>query len=281
MKTCPKCGTVYKGDIAFCLEDGTPLIDTDGEPETVLRTSHPFTPPGTVACSVCGLGNHANAKFCEQCGAVFPFQDETPGGGYGQTIPVPSPDQDTARPRNQNVLIGILAGLSVVLLMVIVYMAGGGGIIKTDGDLRAKVNNQNINSPSPGNSPSPSPTKGTPKPERSPSPDDGSEEDPPEDPPSLPYKFEKVFRGRSNVDLTMKLNKNGSTLTGTAVTPADIDYLSGSIDSDGNFDLAGDNQREGYVTGHWRGQIRPDGSIRGVWTANNGRQISYSASAKR
>ncbi len=279
--TCPKCGIVYKGDIAFCLEDGTPLIDTDAEPETVLKTSLPFSPPGIVACSVCGLGNRANAKFCEQCGAVFPFQDDTPGGGFGQPIAVPSLGQDTATPpRNQNLLIGILAGLSLVLLMVIVYMMGGGGIIKTDGDLRAQANNPNINNPSPNNTPSPSPTKSTPKPEKSLSPDDESEEDRIEDVPTLPYKFEKVYRGHSNVPLTMSLTKKGSSLSGTAETPGDFDYLEGSIDSDGSFDMAGNNQGNG-VTGHWRGQINPDGSIRGVWTANNGRQISYSASAKR
>ena len=269
--TCPQCGKVYRGSIAFCLEDGTPLIDAGAEQETVLKPHLPFSPPGILACSVCGLGNHANAKFCEQCGAVFPYQDEL--AGMPQPVPAPSFDPGPVPPRNQNVLIGVLAGLSLTLLLVIVYMLGGGGIVVSNSDLRAQGNNQN--NASPGNSPTPSPTKSTPKPEKPISPENEIEEDP-EEVPSVPYKFERTYRGRSNVPLTMTLNKNGSSLSGTAVTPGDIDYLSGTIDPDGSFDLAGDNQGNG-ITGHWRGQIMPNGTLRGTWTANSGKQIGFSA----
>lgn len=272
MMTCPQCGKVYRGSIAFCLEDGTPLIDAGAEQETQLRQHLPFSPPGILTCSVCGLGNPTNAKFCEQCGAVFTYQNDT----VGMPQPVPAPPFDpgpAAPPRNQNVLIGVLAGLSLILLLVIVYMLGGGGIVVSNNDLRAQGNNQNNVNPS--NSPTPSPTKSTPKPEIPLSPEYEIEEDPAEE-PSMPYKFERTYRGRSNVPLTMTLNKNGSSLSGTAVTPGDIDYLSGYIDPDGSFDLEGDNPGNG-VTGHWRGQIMPNGTLRGTWTANSGKQVGFSA----
>ena len=46
MKRCPKCNSLYKGEILYCLNDGTPLVeqdlpsaptDTYNEPETIIR----------------------------------------------------------------------------------------------------------------------------------------------------------------------------------------------------------------------------------------------------
>jgi hypothetical protein len=47
MKTCPQCGAAYADDMAYCLQDGTPLTDTSDQPTVVIpsRDTSPTTRP--------------------------------------------------------------------------------------------------------------------------------------------------------------------------------------------------------------------------------------------
>jgi len=285
MMKCPQCEKVYLDKVLYCLNDGTLLIGDDDEQETVWKQNYPPPPRLDVACSVCGVENPASAKFCQRCGAVFtdPARNfETPQNAYPFTgtgpafaaQPVTTPVSNT----NKNLMIAILAVLSLILVAIILFMASGRGIfVSPDADQKTQVSNANSNSNSDnGNAELVQTNKNKPKSNKPTSDDEDSDVIPPSYPSSLPNGKEKVFTGYSNVPLTLYLTRNGSSLTGTAKTPGDFDYLDGTIDTDGNFSLAGNNQGNG-VSGYWRGRISSNGSIKGVWTANNGRRVSFSA----
>ena len=75
MKTCPQCNLSYQDDYLFCLTDGNTLKDKSGEQETRLANRLVFSEMAAgqsaesmAACSVCGLANRANSKFCKKCG---------------------------------------------------------------------------------------------------------------------------------------------------------------------------------------------------------------------
>lgn len=289
MMLCPQCKKVYGDDVVFCLDDGNALIDDAVEQETVINQNVRFSTPGIVTCSVCGLSNTANSKFCQKCGAVFTHRSGYPNNqSYGETVgfvpPMFTPPVHpvaTVPSTNKNIPIIILAALSIILVMVILFMMSGGGIFKTDGDQRTHLNNANSDSSNSGSGNNTAVVNNknsakSPKPPVSDDSDDRTDENPQKDVPSLPSRFEQEYRGRSDRPLTLSLKKNGSSLSGTATTPGDLDYLEGTIQPNGTFDLAGNNRGNG-ITGHWRGRIEPNGSIRGIWTANNGRQVPYSA----
>lgn len=285
MMKCPQCEKVYLDKVLYCLNDGTPLIADDDEQETVWKQNYPPPPQLSVACSVCGVENQASAKFCQQCGAVFtdPVKNaETPPVAYpfAGTDPAVAIQPSTApvSNTNKNLMIAILAVLSLILIAIIIFMASGRGIfVKPDGDQKTQVSNTNTNSNSDnGNTELVQNNKNKAKSNKPSTDDEESDTVPASYPSSLPNGKERVFTGYSNVPLTMYLTRNGSSLTGTAKTPGDFDYLDGTIDTDGNFSLAGNNQGNG-VSGYWRGRISSNGSIKGVWTANNGRRVSFSA----
>lgn len=312
---CPQCRCVYEDDFVFCLTDGNALIQDGVEQETILNQNVRLSTPGPVVCSTCGQSNNSNSKFCKSCGAVV--QQDVSSQSFAPGYSVDRPSAQTGRPivvqigtqpdqpfgetvafvppmftppvqpvaavpsNGKNILIFALAAFSVVMFAGILFMMIG-GVSKTDDDQKTKLNNANSE-----NSNSSVRTdafaganKNSAKKPNSPIPDDAEFENPPKDVPSLPDSFQHEYQGYSNRRLTLSLKKNGNSLSGTAATPGDLDYLDGTIQPDGSFDLAGNNRGFG-VTGHWRGRIAPNGSIRGVWTATNGRRVSYSASQVR
>ena len=312
---CPLCKTVYPDDFLFCLTDGNTLVENSVEQETALNPNVRLSMPGGVLCPACGFSSEANSAFCENCGIAvrhepptqpfiignasdipptqigypIPPQNVPPvNQPYGETIgfvpPVFTPPvQPVIAPpsKSKNVLIITLAALSIVLFAGIVYMMSGGAF-KTDGNQQTLLNNANsasFNSGSVTNTTAGA-GKNTTKISNVPVSDEPAPEKTKNDVPTLPERFDREYRGYSNRPLTLLLKKDGYSLSGTAKTPGDWDALQGTIEPDGTFDLAGNNQGYG-ITGHWRGRIYPDGSIRGVWTATTGRRVSYSATTVR
>lgn len=77
MKTCPQCNSQFPDDYAFCMDDGTSLIES--EQETIVQNRIPFAgqtsslaPEMIFVCPSCGLANRADSKFCKKCGTNFP-----------------------------------------------------------------------------------------------------------------------------------------------------------------------------------------------------------------
>ncbi len=312
---CPLCKTIYPDDFLFCLTDGNTLVDNGVEQETALNPNVRFSTPGVVLCPACGFNSEANSTFCENCGIVvrhesssqpifsgnagdlpptrigypIPLQSGSPNDqSYGETVgfvqPVFTPPVQpvaAAPPQNKNILIITLAAVSIVLFAGIVYLMSGGAV-KTDEDQRTlsnKANSATSNSGSVTNTTAGA-SKNSAKISNVPVSDDPAPENTDNEVPSFPERFDREYRGYSNRPLTLLLKKDGYSLSGTAKTPGDWDDLQGTVEPDGTFDLAGNNRGYG-ITGHWRGRISANGTIRGVWTATTGRRVSYSATAIR
>jgi len=245
---CPVCHSVFSQEEAYCWNDGTLLIDENAEQETVVRPG--FHPPIV--------------------GRTVPV-DATP------EIPNNYPRGGTnPRPKlglGQGLLIGVLAMLVVVLLVLCVFLLVSPNRLVIENENSDPIN---INSKTPVNSD----VNRTPVPKK----DTHNTNVPAASDDELAQNFHRVYHGSSfapghTLQLKLDLERDGDKLTGSAETPDDVDDLSGNISSDGSFSLEGYNPKAGRVTGTWRGQIK-NGSISGVWTATNGRQISFSASQK-
>ena len=90
MKTCPQCGTGYEQDYVFCLNDGKPLYDGDGETDTVYSKTIPIKIPvyssdSAIYCAACGAENGDGSNFCKKCGRSLNEKAPTIAGStYGQ-----------------------------------------------------------------------------------------------------------------------------------------------------------------------------------------------------
>lgn len=312
---CPQCRVFYEDDFIFCLTDGNALINAGVEQETLQSQKVGFYPSGINICSACGKNNPANSKFCNKCGAVFTQADSTnpafpnrvsdlpaahivhplsnqthfqSDGSYGETIGFVPPNFVPAAPpvlgvqsANKNVLIVTLGVVSIAVLAGILIMANSGAF-RNNAERPTRSNGENSDSPNSvlGTNTDTEGNKSTTRNNSTRVTNINAFQDPLKEVSSLPERFSREYRGYSNRPLTMSLRKDGSSLSGTATTPGDWDDLQGTINPDGSFVLAGNNRGMG-ITGHWRGRIDSNGSLRGIWTATNGRRVSYSASLVR
>ncbi len=293
MKICPQCRTTYEEDYLFCLSDGNALIADSTEQETVVNPARGFTIPiggGTPdhsgSCPACGLENKSDSKFCKKCGTVInatsfasglpptQYAQHVPpqGQAYGSPIPFATPVYSTpAQPPApvsspyKTVAIISLAAVSLLLLAGLIFLIGTGGPKTDDTNKRSNNVKTDSNSNSAINVSTPSNNANV-KRSTSPTPDNR-----PADNTQSDDNWHRKYEGYSNTRLTLVLNRNGSSLSGSAVTPGDVDYLQGSIDADGNFDMAGDNKGTG-VTGQWRGVDSSTGKITGARAGNKGEQ---------
>ncbi|MDQ3799010.1 MAG: tetratricopeptide repeat protein [Acidobacteriota bacterium] len=79
MKTCPRCQSDFADDYVFCMNDGTPLIESESEEQTLVSAKNVSFPATTALspdmlniCPQCSLQNRKQSKFCKKCGAVLP-----------------------------------------------------------------------------------------------------------------------------------------------------------------------------------------------------------------
>ncbi len=301
MKICRQCRSVYDDETFFCVNDGNTLISEDStEVETVVNESFQIPGPAVNVCRSCGIGIPAGFEICENCrirlaapvdtfpGFNHPLsaptgQNSGPGTdtvAWGQPIQMPAVAAP-ATGRNNNALIAILATLSIILAGIILFQLTSSSSRSGDSPAAGPENPAGETMASGKSVNSATDVRSSDANAKVPANADVTTEannGPPA--PFLPYTFQRTYRGYSNRPLEISLSKNGSSLSGVAKTPGDWDDLSGTIEPDGSFSLAGNNQGLG-VTGYWRGRISPNGSIRGVWTATTGRRVSYSASQVR
>lgn len=301
MKICPQCSSVYEDDLLFCVEDGNALINDSAEVQTVVNEGFRLSMPGGSVCRTCGIGVPAGFDICENCRIRLTAPGQTVAG-FGQQGPGPMPNQGgfiaptaawgqpvqmppaatAATGRNNNVLIGVLAVLSIILTAVILFQVVGNTSKSNEKTAAGPESSSGETAASGKSGDSQSDSKKPDSDVKTPANSDATVAANTTQPeaPLLPYSFQHTYRGYSNRPLEMTLTKNGSSLSGVAKTPGDWDDLSGTIEPDGSFTLAGNNQGMG-ITGYWRGRISPNGSIRGVWTATGGRRVSYSVSQVR
>lgn len=261
MLICPHCRKTYADDNLFCPEDGNALV-AENEEETVVNPKIPFTGGG---------GGGYDPTINIPVGGA--------GGASGGFTPQPPPSP-TPRPNpggNNNILFAIIGGCVVIIGVLIYFLAAGG-----NSKPQYETVKNNTPTPSPTASPAPTsepkPAANTAAPVNAPPADPNP---PPISRPRIPEGVERTYRGTSyvngNLPLTMTLERNGSVLNGSAMTPGDEDRLSGTIGPDGSFDLEGYNYKAGRVTGNWRGTISESGEINGTWYANNGRRVRFYA----
>ena len=87
---------------------------------------------------------------------------------------------------------------------------------------------------------------------------------------TLPSSFNREYKGTiGGKTFSMSLVRNESELKGSASTNRNSDTLSGTIDSDGEFNLDGYEDGQNY-TGIYSGRIYNDGTISGKWAKPNG-----------
>jgi len=271
---------VYEDDGVFCILDGTLLLENE-EIETKANPISAYPQFG------------GNLPHTIQIG-----QSDIPSNNDTVTLVQPSftsPNQHVEPPSNtnKNIIIAVLGVISAVLLAGIFIMNNGtnsadnksssnsereGVSETTSNNNSAKSNNSNSEISNESDTVAANNKKKI----------DEIDKDTPEKETvdigrRIPNGIEQQYIGSSyfpnkTIPLTLTLVRNGQSLSGTAQTPGELDYLNGIIQPNGSFSLAGNNQNAGRVTGTWRGKISESGQISGVWTSTiNGSKVRFSA----
>ncbi|CAN5249665.1 hypothetical protein BH10ACI1_BH10ACI1_04030 [soil metagenome] len=210
--------------------------------------------------------------------------------------PPTQPPRSVSNTNNKNILIAVLAAVSVLLLVGIFIMNRDKN--SSENDNRSSSNteregNSSANSNN-GNSEDNSSTSGGKSTDRNNIADndkirnEDSDISTPVQKPntigrSLPNGIGQQYSGASyfpnkTLPLTLSLTRNNQTLYGSAQTPGEWDDLSGTVQPDGSFSLSGYNRNAGRVTGMWRGRITENGQVSGVWTSTDGSsKVRFSA----
>lgn len=281
MKLCPQCQTVYEDDGVFCILDGTPLLETDQEIETKANPISAYPQFG------------GNLPHTIQIG-----QSDIPSNNDTVTLvqsSFTSPNQHVESPSNttKNIIIAVLGVVSALLLAGIFIMnsSTNSSNNKSSSDAEREgvgETNSNNNSAKSNNSTFENINEGDGIAANNKKKIDEIDKNTPEKQSvdigrRIPNGIEQQYSGSSyfpnkTIPLTLTLVRNGQSLSGTARTPGELDYLNGIIQPDGSFSLAGNNQNAGRVTGTWRGKISESGQISGVWTSTiNGSKVRFSA----
>lgn len=269
---CPKCNTENEPDSFFCNVCGAEMRSN---PNLSKRgTSTAKTQLLGSICPNCGASNQTDNVFCASCGQALKAEIPKPKKtDLPPTLPSVPQSSIPTQAFNQGVTPAIKPPVAVKpgggskgCIITIVVMVGAlflFGIIIIG--IKSRINSSDsYSTPSPSRSSTPSYTP-TPYPTNSST--------------SSSSSTTTTYTGKSGrVDMTMTLTRDGSRLTGTAVTAAHTDYLYGTIDSDGAFTLDG-KEEDVQITGYYRGRINTDGSVSGTWTPKNGgRSASFSLS---
>ena len=88
---------------------------------------------------------------------------------------------------------------------------------------------------------------------------------------SLRNEFARDYEGTiGSRFFTISLQRNGRSISGTASTGKKTDNLSGTIESNGEFEADGEEAGGDIVTGKYSGKIENSGRITGYWTYPDG-----------
>lgn len=260
INACPQCNSRFAEDHIYCLNDGTVLIEENGEQETLVNRRFEFHPAASLAsemifaCGSCGLANRAGAKFCKKCGGDIGAETPDRAGSHGspqsygevlfeQTVAFQSgvfaPPQSTAatKPAEGIRALYLLAGIGSMLLLTVILVLIKGDSSNNVGSNRNTANNSNTNR--------------------------AIESE-------LPKTFSREYDGSvAGLSLSMSLQRDGSRLSGSASTDRKEDTVEGTINDDGSFRL---NSYEfgSRFTGIWTGRIDGNGRVTGEWTKPNG-----------
>ncbi len=256
---CPKCLTNNEEDSFFCNNCGEELRSN---PQLVKRgTSTAKTQLLGSLCPNCGAGNQDGSTFCVGCGQALKIEDAKPKPNPNLPPPIPQtavPTQawsgspastvnpSTVKSGNGK---GCLIGGGVVIGAIFLCVA-----------IQGVISNKNRSDISL-TTPTPTSSSSTPRTSSSSSPNSSSS-----------TSFNRSYSGNiGGKSFSMRLERDGSSLKGTASTSKHTDRVEGEIDSSGSFTLDGyeDGSR---LTGRYSGQINSDGSIRGTWTNLQGGQ---------
>lgn len=255
---CPKCQANNETDSFFCNSCGEELRSN---PQLVKRgTSTAKTQLLGALCPNCGASNQVGSPFCVGCGQALKVEENKPQPGISLPPPIPQSAAITPAWSGSPATIatpstvksgngkGCLIAVGVVIGLIFLCVAMQGIISNKN---RSDIS---TSTPSPTSSYStPSYTPATPK-------------------TSSNINFNRTYSGSiGGKSFSMRLERDGSNLKGTASTSRHTDRVEGEIDSSGAFSLDGyeDGSR---LTGRYKGQINSDGSISGNWTNLQGGQ---------
>lgn len=281
MKLCPQCQTVYEDDGVFCILDGTLLLVNDQEIETKANPISAYPQfsgnlPHTIQIGQSDIPSNNDTVTLVQPSFTSPNQHVEPQSNT-----------------NKNIIIAVLGVVSALLLAGIFIMNSGTNSDKNKSSSDAEregvsAANSNNNGTKSNNSNSETSDESDTVAANDKKKIDDFDKDTPEKETvdigrRIPNGIEQQYVGSSyfpnkTIPLTLTLVRNGQSLSGTAQTPGELDYLNGIIQPNGSFSLAGNNQNAGRVTGTWRGKISESGQISGVWTSTiNGSKVRFSA----
>lgn len=257
---CPKCQTNNEADSFFCNNCGEELRSN---PQLVKRgTATAKTQLLGNLCPNCGASNQIGSPFCVGCGQALKVEENKPKADTSLPPPIPQTAAATqawsgagastavnpsaVKPGNGK---GCLIAVGVVIGLIFLCVA-----------LQGIMSNKNRSDSSYTATPSPTAFYSTPS------------YTPPPSKSSSNVTFNHTYSGSiGGKSFSMRLERNGSSLKGTASTSRHTDRVEGEIDSSGSFSLDGyeDGSR---LTGRYKGQINSDGSVSGTWTNLQGAQ---------
>lgn len=164
MKSCPQCSAAYPDEYKFCLIDGTTLKEPDAEQETVVKNRIEFSIPSpagfSLNCTVCGVENSSDSRFCKNCGA--PLHEPVSG-----SLPPPNPasgeDRGTGTTADggRRSLLPIIAVVllgSFIIAAAIIYSSQAGPVNPESGN-NANKSPKTSATPTPTSTPTPPPPK--------------------------------------------------------------------------------------------------------------------------